>query len=135
MPGHRADPRCRRRQVGPGGQAGHGHRPSALGYRLGRRELGGASVADGFNEIAELLDVLELAGAIVTIDAAGCQRRPPSPLARHDDVASALLVPPDRDGLQLAELHQAIGEPLNGCLVEVCPWLVGVRDDPIDFNL
>ena len=41
--------------------------------RLG---LGAAAVADGSNEIAaipELLGVLELAGAIVTIDAAGCQ--------------------------------------------------------------
>jgi predicted transposase YbfD/YdcC len=41
-----------------------------------RLVLGAASVADGSNEIAaipELLGVLELAGAIVTIDAAGCQ--------------------------------------------------------------
>ena len=41
-----------------------------------RLVLGTASVADGSNEIAaipELLRVLDLAGAIVTIDAAGCQ--------------------------------------------------------------
>jgi predicted transposase YbfD/YdcC len=41
-----------------------------------RLVLGTASVADGANEIAaipELLRVLDLAGAIVTIDAAGCQ--------------------------------------------------------------
>ena len=41
-----------------------------------RLVLGTASVADGSNEIAEipnLLQVLDLAGAIVTIDAAGCQ--------------------------------------------------------------
>src|SRR3954449_13451322 len=41
-----------------------------------RLVLGTASVADGSNEIAaipELLRVLELAGALVTIDAAGCQ--------------------------------------------------------------
>src|SRR3954468_3118785 len=41
-----------------------------------RLVLGAASVADGSNEIAaipELLRTLDLAGAIVTIDAAGCQ--------------------------------------------------------------
>jgi predicted transposase YbfD/YdcC len=41
-----------------------------------RLVLGTASVADGSNEIAaipELLQTLDLAGAIVTIDAAGCQ--------------------------------------------------------------
>ena len=41
-----------------------------------RLTLGTASVADGSNEIAaipELLRTLDLAGAIVTIDAAGCQ--------------------------------------------------------------
>jgi predicted transposase YbfD/YdcC len=41
-----------------------------------RLALGAASVADGSNEIAaipELLRTLDLAGAIVTIDAAGCQ--------------------------------------------------------------
>jgi predicted transposase YbfD/YdcC len=41
-----------------------------------RLVLGAASVPDGSNEIAaipELLRVLDLAGAIVTIDAAGCQ--------------------------------------------------------------
>jgi predicted transposase YbfD/YdcC len=41
-----------------------------------RLVLGAASVADGSNEIAaipELLRALDLAGAIVTIDAAGCQ--------------------------------------------------------------
>ena len=41
-----------------------------------RLVLGTASVADGSNEIAaipELLRTLDLAGAIVTIDAAGCQ--------------------------------------------------------------
>jgi predicted transposase YbfD/YdcC len=41
-----------------------------------RLVLGTASVADGSNEVAaipELLRVLDLAGAIVTIDAAGCQ--------------------------------------------------------------
>jgi predicted transposase YbfD/YdcC len=42
----------------------------------GRLVLGTAAVADGSNEIAaipELLRALDLAGAIVTIDAAGCQ--------------------------------------------------------------
>src|SRR3954453_103306 len=41
-----------------------------------RLVLGAASVADGSNEVAaipELLRTLDLAGAIVTIDAAGCQ--------------------------------------------------------------
>src|SRR3954454_25367169 len=41
-----------------------------------RLVLGTASVADGSNEIAaipELLRALDLAGALVTIDAAGCQ--------------------------------------------------------------
>ncbi len=41
-----------------------------------RLVLGTAAVADGSNEIAaipELLRTLDLAGAIVTIDAAGCQ--------------------------------------------------------------
>ena len=43
--------------------------------------LGQQAVADGSHEIAaipELLKVLELKGALVTIDAAGCQRRSPS---------------------------------------------------------
>ena len=49
---------------------------SAPGPAENRLILGQVAVADGSNEIAaipELLRVLDLAGAIVTIDAAGCQ--------------------------------------------------------------
>jgi predicted transposase YbfD/YdcC len=52
------------------------HTVSAFATR-GRLTLGQVAVAEGSNEVAaipDLLETLDLAGAIVTIDAAGCQR-------------------------------------------------------------
>ena len=80
MRGDRAGPGRHRRQVGPGGQAEHRHRVPARGHRLGRREPADArhggrrrTARTRSPAIPELLRTLDLAGAIVTIDAAGCQ--------------------------------------------------------------